>query len=143
MAKVGASGGQSQLPLEQWKALAATVGAYIDREYSGVQRRAERGMGISQAHLSAILNPGSRRGPGIATLLKLRATMRVSLDDLLGLEPVTATLSETKRAMREVLADFIVAKRAELDADDEDGGDDERGEDLDGDHAGHTRMRRR
>lgn len=75
-------------------ALAKNVQAYIDEKYDGVQRAAERGMKISQSHLSSILNPERHRGVGLEVLLRLREVMRVSLDELLGLPTVAAPVAQ-------------------------------------------------
>jgi hypothetical protein len=119
--KPKSKGGQSPLPDDQAKRLAENLKAYIDRHYAGVQRAAERGMGVSQAHISAILNPGGRRGASIATLLRLRAKMRMSLDDLLGLKPFDqpvpppqVTLPDAKLAMRETLDEWAQKNGAKL-----------------------------
>lgn len=76
------------IPKANRVALARNLKAYIDANYGGVQRAAERGMKISQSHLSSMLDPERHRGIGLEVLLRLREVMRVSLDELLGLPTI-------------------------------------------------------
>ena len=94
-----------RIPKAQAEALARHVREYIDREHGGVQRRAEKPMGISQSHLSALMRPEDRRGPGLDVLLRLRIILRMSIDDLLGLAPfaAAATPEEVKQQVRVAL----------------------------------------
>lgn len=64
--------------------LARELKRILDERFGGNQTRASAAMGISQSHLSQIL---AGDGAGIAVLIKVRAYTRVSLEDLLGLEP--------------------------------------------------------
>lgn len=98
-----------RIPRAQAEAIARHVKAYVDREYGGVQRRAEGPMGISQSHLSAIMRPADRRGPGLDVLLRLRICLRMSLDDLLDLPPFApaATPEEVKQQVRIALIELM------------------------------------
>lgn len=103
-----------RIPKAQAEAIARHVKAYIDREYGGVQRAAEKGMGISQSHLSALMRPEDRRGPGLDVLLRLRALLRVSLDELLALPPLDQPTSEgVERQVREVLLKLVKQSQEE------------------------------
>lgn len=77
--------------------LAVVIRKVIDSRFGGVQRQAERELGISQSHISQILR-GSKadRKCGLATLIKLREATGIPLDELLGLDPlgVEANLEE-------------------------------------------------
>lgn len=78
-----------RIPKPQAEAIARHVRDFIDREYGGVQRAAERGTGISQSHLSALMRPEDRRGPGLSILIRLRSLLHMSIDDMLDLPPLT------------------------------------------------------
>lgn len=98
-----------RIPKAQAEAIARHVRAYIDREYKGVQRQAEKGMGISQSHLSAIMRPEDRRGPGLDVLLRLRVLLRMSLDELVGLPPFASAASpeDVKQQVRIALLELV------------------------------------
>lgn len=94
-------------------ALARHVKAYIDANYGVVQRAAERGMKISQSHLSSMLDPERHRGIGLEVLLRLREVMRVSLDELLGLPTIDAIPQERIHAqVRVALVEIVKEMRA-------------------------------
>lgn len=102
------------IPKANRVALARNLKAYIDANYGGVQRAAERGMKISQSHLSSMLDPDRHRGIGLEVLLRLREVMRVSLDDLLGLPAIGAPVpkNEIEAQVRVVLAEIVKEMRA-------------------------------
>jgi hypothetical protein len=81
-------------------------------------------MGISQSHLSAIMRPEDRRGCGLDVLLRLRALLQISMDDLLGLPPIKSAESpeEMRRQVRAALKQLVDEMRSE-DGDDDDDDD--------------------
>lgn len=93
------------------ESLARHVKELIDREYGGVQRRAEIGLKISQSHLSALMRPEDRRGPGLDVLLRLRAVTRKSIDELLGLPPLQDNMDAR---IRSALAEMLGRKPPQL-----------------------------
>lgn len=69
--------------------LASIVRRVVDEDFGGRQRQAEKGLGISQSHISQLLRGGAGdRGPGLAVLLRLREYTQLSIDELLGLPPL-------------------------------------------------------
>lgn len=56
-----------------------------------------RDIGIAQSQLSSVLrSDATGRGVGVVTLIAIRKALRVSLDDLLGLEPVAPVTTRVR-----------------------------------------------
>jgi hypothetical protein len=88
-----------------------------ERHPKGNQRRAAReGLGISQAHISAIVNRRPGVGVGLEALLALRLYTGESIDQLLGLEtanPVAASLdrmANVERGITELHREILAIK---------------------------------
>ena len=80
----------SQIPESCRLALAGHLQRWVDANCGGSQSEAGRRLGISQAHVSSLLNPHRGRFVGTETLLTLRSKLSLSIDDLLGLPPLSA-----------------------------------------------------
>jgi transcriptional regulator with XRE-family HTH domain len=90
--------------------VARHVRRFIDERHNGNQSRAAEALGVSQGHLSQIVN-AAERGPGLPFLVALRNKTGTPIDDLLGLEPLTANapaptadLDAIRSLLREELA---------------------------------------
>ena len=81
---------------KQAQHLAEELRAYLSR-YDNNQTAMAKAWGISQPQLSQII-AGSGRGAGVAVLCRLRMHTGKSIDDLLGLPPLGATLEDQIRA---------------------------------------------
>ncbi len=88
-------------------AFARVLKKWVDDEHKGNQTHAGKDLGVTQSHVSAML--AGLRGPGLNTLILLREKTHMSLDEMLGLEPLASRkggLSEedARRVVREELA---------------------------------------
>lgn len=92
--------------------LGSLLRAIIDRDFGGNGTAAARGLGLSQSHLNQIVN-GTGSGPGLSTLIVLRAYTGLSIDQLLGLAPTTAQAQGPRPldldAVRALVRDEIAA----------------------------------
>lgn len=65
--------------------IAAFVRRLVDQEFHGNQREAERGLGISQSHLSQLMRgETAERRPGLSVLIRLHEHTGASFDEILG-----------------------------------------------------------
>jgi hypothetical protein len=80
---------------QQAKHLAAELRPFLDR-FDGNQTRMAKAWDISQSQLSQLLG-GRHKGAGVMVLCKLRAATGKSIDDLLGLPALGATLDDRIR----------------------------------------------
>lgn len=72
-----------KLPPDQIAAIQRTLRAFVDR-YGGNQTHAAKDLGVSQGHISAVLN-GSR-GVGIDMVVQLAERLHMRTDAVLGLD---------------------------------------------------------
>jgi plasmid maintenance system antidote protein VapI len=76
-----------RIPREYLENLGRIVGEIVDRDFGGIQRRAEVGLGISQSHISSLIR-AEDRGVGLEVIIRLRNYTKRSIDELLGLPPL-------------------------------------------------------
>lgn len=103
----------------QAKALARAIKPYVDRFESGVA--AAKAAGISQSQLSQIM-AASGRGAGVSVLCRLRVVTGLTLDQLLGLDPLAEAmpLDDVRAVLRVALEEMERRKRDTEAAKDED-----------------------
>ncbi len=68
--------------------VAREIARLVDEQYEGNQTKAAKALGMSQPHISNLINGTAGRGPGLAALILLRHVTNRSIDSLLGLPPL-------------------------------------------------------
>lgn len=97
-------------------AFAAVLKKWVDEEYKGNQTHAGKALGVTQSHVSAMLN--GVRGPGLNTLILMRDKTGYTIDQMLGLDPIPVRTAADEAAMRRVSREEYRALLAELAAHD-------------------------
>jgi transcriptional regulator with XRE-family HTH domain len=108
--------GTKGLPLPQARHLANLLRPVVEKRFGGNETHAAKAMGVHQSQFNQILK-AEGRGAGIAILMRIRKYMRMSIDELLGLEPVRAAAQPAATpaldAIREAVRAELAAIRAE------------------------------
>lgn len=96
--------------------LASTLRRIIDTDFGGNQTAAGKEMHISQGQISQMLmGPRGIKGVGLGSLLRLREYSGMSLDELLGLEPISRDQAILERLAR--LEENVAALHADNNGD--------------------------
>lgn len=106
---------EAKLPDENRKHLARVLQRYLDEHHGGNQTDFAREVGVPPGTINQLLSASGTRGAGIVVLMRLRNYMRVSIDELIGLEdsdPLGRGERLTRQMIREEV-DSILATRRE------------------------------
>lgn len=80
----------AKLPRRYMEHLVSVLKPWIDQHHEGKAAAFARKAGIAQSQLSSVLGGAAgKRGVGVVTLIALRKALNVSIDDLLGLPPLS------------------------------------------------------
>lgn len=94
---------------------ARTLTDWVNKQFDGNQTRAAKVLGVTQGHISAMMR--GDRGPGLNTLILLRAQVGTSIDELLGLgpPPIETHVERMKASLDLEVARFRAEARRRLD----------------------------
>lgn len=81
--------------------------AWVNEKHGGNQTHAGKAIGITQSHVSALM--GGDRGPGLNLLMKLRKPMSLTIDEILGLDPLPG---RDIQALATSVAEVLLTRRA-------------------------------
>ena len=82
----------------------------MDERFGGNETAAAKAMGVHQSQFNQIVRAAGQ-GAGILSLLRIRKYMRMSIDELLGLEPARATALPSAPSALDAIREAV---RAEL-----------------------------